>query len=143
MGVGDSYGLFACMVTSRSWEAVTGGISKSSVDEEEVWLLLLYTWSNQTLCLISFIRIYDLVSFFSFRKHISLLFQRNEIKAYAASLIPQISLVLHKMPRPMLLILKTNDLLRSIEYRLGTQNRIDAFIQVCLKDMWKNYIIII
>lgn len=58
--------------------------------------------------------------------------QRTEIKAYAASLITQISDVLQRMPRPLLMILKTNDLLRSIEYRLGTHNRADAFIQVCL-----------
>ncbi|VDM51551.1 unnamed protein product [Toxocara canis] len=56
--------------------------------------------------------------------------QRDEIKAYAATLIPQISQVLESVPRPMVLILKTNDLLRSIEYRLGTQNRADSFLQV-------------
>lgn len=46
-------------------------------------------------------------------------------------LIPEISQVLERMPRSMLLILKTNDLLRSIEYRLGTQGRADTFMQVC------------
>uniref|UniRef100_A0A9J2PLK6 ABC1 atypical kinase-like domain-containing protein n=1 Tax=Ascaris lumbricoides TaxID=6252 RepID=A0A9J2PLK6_ASCLU len=90
MGVGELYGLFACMVTNRSWKAVTGGVNKVLAGVEE----------------------------------------RDEIKAYAATLIPQISQVLESVPRPMILILKTNDLLRSIEYRLGTQNRTDAFIQM-------------
>uniref|UniRef100_A0A915CK93 Protein kinase domain-containing protein n=2 Tax=Parascaris univalens TaxID=6257 RepID=A0A915CK93_PARUN len=90
MGVGELYGLFACMVTNRSWKAVTGGVNKVLAGVEE----------------------------------------RDEIKAYAATLIPQISQVLESIPRPMILILKTNDLLRSIEYRLGTQNRTDAFIQM-------------
>lgn len=34
------------------------------------------------------------------------------------------------MPRVMLLVLKTNDLLRGIEYRLGTHNRKDSFIEM-------------
>ncbi|VDM98486.1 unnamed protein product [Thelazia callipaeda] len=56
--------------------------------------------------------------------------KRREVKAYAATLIPEISQVLEQMPRSMLLILKTNDLLRSIEYRLGAQGRADTFIQM-------------
>ncbi|KAH7703547.1 atypical/ABC1/ABC1-B protein kinase, partial [Aphelenchoides avenae] len=55
--------------------------------------------------------------------------EQQEIKAYAASLIPQISQVLDRMPREMLLILKTNDLIRAIEHRLGTQNRSDSFLE--------------
>lgn len=51
---------------------------------------------------------------------------------YAASLVHQISQVLDQIPKEMLLILKTNDLLRSIEHRLGTQNRSDGFIEVIL-----------
>lgn len=65
--------------------------------------------------------------------------ERMEIKAYAASLITQISEVLQKMPRPLLLILKTNDLLRSIEYRLGTHNRADSFVQMgrcCIRSVY-------
>ncbi|MFH4981846.1 hypothetical protein AB6A40_008555 [Gnathostoma spinigerum] len=98
MGVGDLYGLFACMVTSRSWKSVTEGVAKTTSNDNE----------------------------------------REEIKAYAACLIPQISEALERMPRPMILILKTNDLLRSIEYRLGTQNRSDAFLQMarcCIRSM--------
>ncbi|CAG9529963.1 unnamed protein product [Cercopithifilaria johnstoni] len=90
MGVGELYGLFACMVTNRSWDAISHGIDKSAATYEE----------------------------------------QREIKSYAATLIPEISQVLERMPRSMLLILKTNDLLRSIEYRLGTQGRADAFVQM-------------
>ncbi|MCP9260737.1 putative aarF domain-containing protein kinase 1 [Dirofilaria immitis] len=90
MGVGELYGLFACIVTSRSWDAISHGIDKSIATYEE----------------------------------------QQEIKSYAATLIPEISQVLERMPRSMLLILKTNDLLRSIEYRLGTQRRADTFIQM-------------
>ncbi|VDK78802.1 unnamed protein product [Litomosoides sigmodontis] len=90
MGVGDLYGLFVCMVTNRSWDAISRGIDRSAPTHEE----------------------------------------KREIKSYAAALIPEISQVLERMPRAMLLILKTNDLLRSIEYRLGTQGRADTFVQM-------------
>lgn len=84
------FGLFACIVTARSWESVSQGITKVKSSAQEV----------------------------------------NHIKDFAASLIPQISQVLDKMPRSMLLILKTNDLLRAIEHRLGAQNRSDAFVEM-------------
>ncbi|VBB30347.1 unnamed protein product [Acanthocheilonema viteae] len=90
MGVGELYGLFACMITNRSWDAISHGIDKSAATYEE----------------------------------------QREIKSFAATLIPEISQVLERMPRSMLLILKTNDLLRSIEYRLGTQGRADTFVQM-------------
>ncbi|CAD5225149.1 unnamed protein product [Bursaphelenchus okinawaensis] len=90
MGVGELFGLFACIVTARSWDSVTKGITKVKSTAAET----------------------------------------THIKEFAASLIPQISQVLDKMPRAMLLILKTNDLLRAIEHRLGSQNRSDAFIEM-------------
>lgn len=43
----------------------------------------------------------------------------------------QITQVLDRMPRSMLLILKTNDLLRAIERRLRSHYRADAFLEVC------------
>ncbi|CAJ0950240.1 unnamed protein product, partial [Mesorhabditis belari] len=90
LGVGEMYGLLACMVTQRSWKSVTQGIRKSKKDEQE----------------------------------------RQELRAYAITLIPQISEVLARVPREMLLIFKTNDLLRGIEYILGTANRADSLIEV-------------
>lgn len=56
--------------------------------------------------------------------------ERMEIQQFAASLIPQISQLLDKMPREMLLILKTNDLLRAIERSLGIANRKETFLEM-------------
>lgn len=41
LGVGDLYGLLACMVTARSWEAITKGIEKETPTTEEVTLFFL------------------------------------------------------------------------------------------------------
>ncbi len=40
MGVGNLYGLFACMLTARSWKSVTSGIHKNGRTDEEVNLAL-------------------------------------------------------------------------------------------------------
>ncbi|KAK2717974.1 hypothetical protein QYM36_006677, partial [Artemia franciscana] len=48
---------------------------------------------------------------------------QNEIQADASKYLVQIADVLNRVPREMLLIFKTNDLLRSIEYALKTQHR--------------------
>ncbi|KAF1751563.1 hypothetical protein GCK72_018117 [Caenorhabditis remanei] len=90
MGVGELYGLFACMVTRRSWKSVTGGIGKSKMNESE----------------------------------------KDELRMYASSLIPQISEVLSRMPREMLLILKTNDLMRNIEHKLGVFGSSDCHLEM-------------
>lgn len=36
LGVGDLYGLLACIITARSWTAVTKGIEKFKTTSEEV-----------------------------------------------------------------------------------------------------------
>ena len=90
MGVGELYGLFACIVARRSWKSVTQGIKNSSINRDE----------------------------------------QKELQEYAVSLIPQISIVLSRIPREMLLILKTNDLLRNMEYILECQQRQDSMIEV-------------
>ena len=36
LGAGDMYGLFACMLTARSWDTVTTGIDKVAQTAEEV-----------------------------------------------------------------------------------------------------------
>jgi hypothetical protein len=38
LGVGDLAGLFACMVTARSWDSITRGIDKHSINDAEVRL---------------------------------------------------------------------------------------------------------
>jgi aarF domain-containing kinase len=37
LGVGQLYGLFACMVAGRSWSSITKGIDKAEKTASEVW----------------------------------------------------------------------------------------------------------
>jgi aarF domain-containing kinase len=48
-------------------------------------------------------------------------FQENEIKKNIGNYLPQISEILDRVPRPMIMIFKTNDLLRGVEHALKTQ----------------------
>ncbi|GFS71610.1 aarF domain-containing protein kinase 1 [Nephila pilipes] len=99
LGVGDLYGLFACMITARSWTAVTKGIEKHSVSSEE----------------------------------------KQEIRSNAANYLPEITKVLSRVPRQMLLIFKTNDLLRGIECSLGVKGAAGSFIAMskcCIKALY-------
>lgn len=84
---GDLYGVFACMVTGRPWEAIMAGISKKKPDSYEKEMLL----------------------------------------TGGALVLPDIADILEKVDRQMLLILKTNDLIRGIETTLKTQDRMTAF----------------
>jgi aarF domain-containing kinase len=55
------------------------------------------------------------------------------------NLLPKITEVLEKVNRHMLLILKTNDLIRSIEYNLNTHTRMSAFLEMslyCVKSVY-------
>lgn len=36
LGVGEYYGLFACMVAGRSWESIQGGITEKKLTKNEV-----------------------------------------------------------------------------------------------------------
>lgn len=56
--------------------------------------------------------------------------QSNEIKDNAANYLIQISEILNKIPREMLLILKTNDVLRGIEYALNIQPNATSFLNM-------------
>ena len=49
--------------------------------------------------------------------------QEGTIKEEVGRYLPEIASVLNKVPRELLLIFKTNDLLRGIEYSLGTKGR--------------------
>lgn len=82
LGVGQLYGLFACMATGRSWNSIQKGIDKAEKNSAE----------------------------------------SKEIKENAARYIKEIADVLAFVNRQMILIFKTNDLLRNIEFTLGTQN---------------------
>lgn len=59
-----------------------------------------------------------------------------EIKTEAGKYLREISAVLNRIPREMLLLLKTNDLLRGIETCLHTRNSSSSFIYMskcCVK----------
>jgi len=90
LGVGELYGLFACMVTARSWDKIEKGLEVSTKDKNE----------------------------------------SSQIKQNALRYLKEISDVLAFVNRQMILILKTNDLLRSIEASLGTTNSMASFIQM-------------
>lgn len=64
--------------------------------------------------------------------------EKDELRMYASSLIPQISEVLARMPREMLLILKTNDLMKNIEHKLGVFGSSDGHIEVAHGDITLN-----
>ncbi|XP_060658588.1 aarF domain-containing kinase 1 [Drosophila nasuta] len=53
--------------------------------------------------------------------------EKNTLQSNTSQVLPHISDVLEQVDRQMLLILKTNDLIRSIESTLRTQNRMTAF----------------
>ncbi|GAB0087863.1 AarF domain-containing kinase 1 [Sergentomyia squamirostris] len=84
---GNLYGIFACMVTGRPWDAVLKGIDRTRLSSTE----------------------------------------KKTIQHETSLILPLIADVLEHVDRQMLLILKTNDLIRSIEKTLGTQNRQRAF----------------
>ncbi|XP_042221885.1 aarF domain-containing protein kinase 1-like isoform X2 [Homarus americanus] len=67
------------------------------------------------------------------------LYTQDAIKADAAKYLPEISAVLNRVPRQMLLILKTNDLLRGIEFSLNTQESMKSFITMsrcCIRSLF-------
>lgn len=99
LGVGDMYGLLACMVSGRTWDTIMSGVQKTK-----------YTSGEKDL----------------FQKEIP-------------DLLPKITEVLEKVNRHMLLVLKTNDLIRSIEYNLNTHTRMSAFLEMstcCVKSVY-------
>ncbi|KAK5856898.1 hypothetical protein PBY51_010178 [Eleginops maclovinus] len=64
--------------------------------------------------------------------------QDVEIRTNAALYLPQISELLNRVPRQMLLLLKTNDLLRGIETTLQTRASSSSFINMsrcCIRAM--------
>ncbi|XP_018431185.1 PREDICTED: uncharacterized aarF domain-containing protein kinase 1, partial [Nanorana parkeri] len=56
--------------------------------------------------------------------------EAQEIRSNAASYLPQISQLLSRVPRQMLLLLKTNDLLRGIETSLSTPAGSSSFLSM-------------
>jgi len=66
------------------------------------------------------------------------LFQNQELKDNAANYFIEISQVLNSVPRQLLLIMKTNDVLRGIEAALQTRANASSFINMskcCVRAM--------
>ncbi|XP_044260030.1 aarF domain-containing kinase 1 [Tribolium madens] len=96
---GDLYGLFACMVTGRTWDTILKGIDQQKPSKSE----------------------------------------KDLLKREFPNVLPLISGVLDKVNRQMLLIFKTNDLMRGIEHTLKTSARMGAFCvmsQCCVRSVY-------
>lgn len=68
--------------------------------------------------------------------------QDNEIRSNAALYLPQISELLNRVPRQMLLLLKTNDLLRGIETTLQTRASSSSFLNMsrcCIRALARSH----
>jgi len=66
--------------------------------------------------------------------------QAEEIRTSAATYVTEITELLNRVPRQLLLLLKTNDLLRSIDYRLNTSDTSRSFITMsrcCIRALTK------
>lgn len=66
--------------------------------------------------------------------------EKELLQKGTSTVLPHISDILAKVDRQMLLILKTNDLIRGIETSLETQNRKTAFwvmSKFCIKSIYK------
>ncbi|XP_053604794.1 aarF domain-containing kinase 1 [Plodia interpunctella] len=97
----ELYGLFACIVTGRTWEAIMQGIDRTNPSAREKRI---------------------------FQDHLP-------------SFIHQVTQCLEHVDRQALLVFKTNDLIRSIEYALGTDKRMCGSIvmtKYCLHTVY-NY----
>lgn len=68
------------------------------------------------------------------------MFQREQLRQYAQEYFPQIVRVLGKVNREMLLVLKTNDLLRGIEQSLGTRGERRSLLNMsryCVRSVYE------
>ncbi|KRZ09001.1 putative aarF domain-containing protein kinase 1 -like protein, partial [Trichinella zimbabwensis] len=65
--------------------------------------------------------------------------ENDDIKTHAASYIPEIAEVLSSVPRQMIMVFKANDLLRTIEFKLGTQKQAYSYLnttEYCLNTIY-------
>ncbi|XP_025104932.1 uncharacterized aarF domain-containing protein kinase 1-like [Pomacea canaliculata] len=90
LNVGHLFGLFACMLTARSWKALQAGIGKHEFTDIE----------------------------------------GSEIQTKVSDYLLEISDILNRVPRQLLLIFKTNDVLRGIEASLHTRANATSFINM-------------
>ena len=57
----------------------------------------------------------------------------KEIQTFAVTYIPEITEVLNRVPRQMILLLKTNDLLRGIDSKLSTPKSFVTLSRCCVR----------
>lgn len=107
----DLYPLFACMLTGRPWESVVAGINKTPHSSSEVShsINFLFRVSTPIVFLLSSP-------------------QKDVLQSSTSIVLPRVSEILEQVDRQMLLVLKTNDLIRSIETALGTLDRMTSFL---------------
>lgn len=105
----DLYPLFACMLTGRPWESVMSGVDKTRHSDAEV---------SAPMCIECQYKI---------TKSLICMAQKELLQSTTSFVLPNISDILEQVDRQMLLVLKTNDLIRGIESSLGTQNRMTSF----------------
>ena len=116
--VNEYFTLFACIITGRSWDAISQGINKVKFTSIEVKKKRNFAFTT--------------IEFYFFFKSL----KRDEIRNGASEYLREISIVLNKIPREMLLLLKTNDLIRGLETSLHTRDSDSAFIHMtkcCVK----------
>lgn len=65
---------------------------------------------------------------FSKLTHLILCRQKDVLQSTTSIVLPRVSEILEQVDRQMLLVLKTNDLIRSIETSLGTLDRMTSFL---------------
>ncbi|KRT78731.1 hypothetical protein AMK59_8318 [Oryctes borbonicus] len=96
---GSMYGIFACMVTGRTWDSIISGIDRKKQTAQE----------------------------------------KQFFQDQIPNLLPQIVGVLNKVNRQLLLIFKTNDLMRGIDHTLKTAGRMGSFrvmTECCIRSVY-------
>lgn len=121
-----------------------------ALDNDVPSLHILLTYDAKNVCF-KFQPIRGNILFFNQSGFISQ--QAEEIRANATTFLTAITDLLNRVPRQLLLLLKTNDLLRSIDYRLNTSATSCSFITMsrcCIRavtkqrlkdcDGWKDWV---
>ena len=107
LNAGEMYPLLASMVSARLWESIESAkVEKGPPSSTEV---------NQT-------------QYYIYTSYYSIVQQESLIRRYVIQYSPEITQLLGTVPRQLLLILKTNDLIRNVERSLGTRYPAAGFI---------------
>ena len=123
------YGLFACMTSGRSWNAIQSGIDKlkkSDAEENEI--------KNDASKYLVSIRLFRI-------SHMKITIYNNSMLSMLYLYFKvEIIEILHRVPREMLLIFKTNDLLRGLDSMLGVKDNTASFVTMSRSCANANYL---